>query len=253
MIDPLDTSFSAVHPPAASRPTLTRTIYDRLRADIISGQLQPGRKLLMHELRDRYQVGASPLRESLNRLASETWVVHNEQRGFSVAPATPERLADLVSTRIAIESLALTQALAQRTPKWEETLVLAFHRLSRTPRSVQADDFKEHPQWEQLHRAFHLALLAACHSPLLMAFCEQLYDHAYRYRQLAAQKAYKRRNELDEHRALFDAVMAGDREAALRHLADHYQRTAGYYSASATSPEVLVKSSRQPAAGMPTG
>ena len=37
----------------------------------------------MHELRDRYQVGASPLREALNRLSSEEWVVHHEQRGFS--------------------------------------------------------------------------------------------------------------------------------------------------------------------------
>jgi DNA-binding GntR family transcriptional regulator len=218
-----------------STPTLARTTYDRLRADVLSGRWQPGRKLLMHELREHYQVGASPLREALNRLASEEWVVHSDQRGFSVAQATQAQLDDLVSTRIAVESLALAQAFAKRTPAWEEKIVLAFHRLSRTPRSVGEADYEENPEWERLHRAYHLALLEGCGSPLLLGFCEQLYDQAYRYRQLAARKAYKRRNELDEHRAMFDAVMGSQLEAAQRLMAEHYRRTAGiFFEAGAT-------------------
>ena len=215
--------------PEASTPTLARATYDRLRADVLSGWWPPGRKLLMHELRSRYAVGASPLREALNRLASEEWVVHNDQRGFSVAHASPEQLEDLVATRIAVESLALAQALARRNSAWEEKLVLAFHRLSRTPRSVDADSYAENPQWEQLHRAFHFALLEGCGSPLLLGFCEQLYDQAYRYRQLAAQKAYKRRHELDEHRAIFDAVLGGQLEDAQRLVGEHYRRTASIF------------------------
>lgn len=212
-----------------SMPTLARTTYDRLRADVLSGRWQPGRKLLMHELREHYQVGASPLREALNRLASEEWVVHSDQRGFSVAQATQEQLDDLVSTRISVESLAMTQAFANRSPAWEEKMVLAFHRLSRTPRSVGADDYEENPEWERLHRAFHVSLLDGCGSPLLLGFCEQLYDQAYRYRQLAARKAYKRRNELDEHHAIFDAVMGANLEEAQRLMAEHYRRTAGIF------------------------
>lgn len=220
-------------PTDISTPTLARTTYDRLRADVLSGRWQPGRKLLMHELREHYQVGASPLREALNRLASEEWVVHSDQRGFSVAQATQTQLDDLVSTRIAVESLALAQAFANRSPTWEEKMVLAFHRLSRTPRSVGADDYEENPEWERQHRAFHVALLEGCGSPLLLGFCEQLYDQAYRYRQLAARKAYKRRNELDEHRAIFDAVMNAQLEEVQRLIAEHYRRTAGIFAAGA--------------------
>lgn len=220
-------------PPEMSTPTLARTTYDRLRADVLSARWQPGRKLLMHELREHYQVGASPLREALNRLASEEWVVHSDQRGFSVAQATQAQLDDLVSTRIAVESMALAQAFANRSPVWEEKMVLAFHRLSRTPRSVGADGYEENPEWERLHRAFHMSLLEGCGSALLLGFCEQLYDQAYRYRQLAARKAYKRRNELDEHRAIFDAVMGANLEEAQRLMAEHYRRTADIFAASA--------------------
>lgn len=210
-----------------STPTLARATYERLRADLLDGQWAPGRKLLMHELRTRYGVGASPLREALNRLCSEEWVVHNDQRGFSVAQTSLEQLQDLVRTRIAVEGLALEQAIAQRSQAWEEKLVLAFHRLSRTARSMRSDSFEENPEWERLHRAFHLTLLEGCGSPLLMGFCEQLYEQAYRYRQLAARKAHRRRNELDEHKAVFDAVMAGEVVQARRLLASHYERTAG--------------------------
>ncbi|MBT2336396.1 GntR family transcriptional regulator [Variovorax paradoxus] len=217
----------------ANAPTLARVTYERLRSDVLAGHWRPGRKLLMHELRDRYQVGASPLREALNRLASENWVVHNDQRGFMVAQATQAELEDLVNTRIAIESLAIQQACERRTSAWEEQLVLAFHRLSRTPRSVAHDAYEENPEWEKLHRDFHRVLLAGCGSELLLEFCEQLYDRAYRFRQLAARTAHKRRNELDEHRAIFDAILGGRADEAKDLLAAHYRRTASIFGQSA--------------------
>lgn len=206
--------------------SLNRIAHDRLRSDLLGGHWQPGQKLLMHQLREHYGMGASPLREALNRLATEGLVVHNDQRGFVVAQASLEQLHDLVRTRIALESMALGLSFERRSPEWEEALVLAFHRLSRAPRSIQPDSYEENPAWEHLHRAFHFALLQACDSPVLLGFCEQLYDQAYRYRQLAARKAYKRRNELDEHRALFDAAMGNRLDDARQLITAHYQRTA---------------------------
>ncbi len=210
----------------AFAPSLTVQIYERLRADLLDGYWPPGQKLLMHRLRDRYACGASPLREALSRLLAKGLVVHNDQRGFAAAEVSDAELQDIVRNRIALESMALEGGLTHRTAEWEESLVLAFHRLSRTPRSVQPDSYEENPRWEQEHRIFHRTLLAACGSPLLIGFCEQLYDSAYRYRQLAARKAYKSRNELDEHRAIFDAVMAGDLDRAQAVLAQHYECTA---------------------------
>jgi DNA-binding GntR family transcriptional regulator len=202
------------------------TAYEHLRADLLGGKWQPGQKLLMHRMREHYHIGASPLREALNRLAAEGLVVHNKQRGFVVAETSAESLRDLVQTRISLEALALGMAFDKRTPQWEEDLVIAFHRLSRTPRSIQATSFEENQEWEQLHRAFHATLLKACCSPTLIGFCDELYDKAYRYRQLAARTAYKRRNEQDEHREIFDAVMENRLENAISLLTVHYQRTA---------------------------
>ena len=118
------------------------------------------------------------------------------------------------SQEVAVELAAdnreqLLRALArERTRAGTQGATGGVHRLSRAARSLHEDRYEENPQWERLHRAFHFALLQGCGSDLLLGFCEQLYDQAYRYRQLAALSAYKQRGELDEHRAIFDAVMA---------------------------------------------
>ena len=108
---------------------------------------------------------------------------------------------------------------------------LALHRLSRVPRSLDSESFATNPgttnpEWEQLHRAFHIALIRNCGSRWLLAFCEGLIDQAYRHRQLAVAKIHPERDEAAEHRAIVQAAIEGDADTAVRELAAHFQRTA---------------------------
>jgi DNA-binding GntR family transcriptional regulator len=104
--------------------------------------------------------------------------------------------------------------------------LLAFHWLSKTPRSADQVTYAMNPDWEVLHRAFHLALIGACGSRWLISYCEQLNDLADRYRQLAVRVTYPRRNELDEHKAIMDAAVNRKPDDAVEVLMDHYRRTA---------------------------
>jgi len=152
-------------------------------------------------------------------------VVHLDQRGFAVAPVSNAAFKELAETRIWVETLALTQAMRHHSAEWEERVVLALHRLSKTPRSLSAERYEEHPEWERRHREFHFSLLEPCGSRWLLAFCEQLHDQAYRYRQLAVRNAYLERDELAEHRGVVDAIAAGDVARATAALTAHYTRT----------------------------
>jgi DNA-binding GntR family transcriptional regulator len=118
----------------------------------------PGLKLGIESLREHYGTGATPMREALNRLAAEGWVQHMDQRGFVVTPVSEEALRELAKTRVWVETLALTQAMQASTQEWEEKVVLALHRLSKTPRSLRQENYLENPAWEKLHREFHLVV-----------------------------------------------------------------------------------------------
>ena len=62
--------------------TVAESTYQRLRQDILWGRFAPGSPLRSDELRSRYDVGISPLREALTRLTSERLVTSIGQRGF---------------------------------------------------------------------------------------------------------------------------------------------------------------------------
>src|SRR5215211_2947747 len=118
------------------RLTTATTVYDRIKDDILSGSLAPSLKLRIEFVCERYGTGASPVREALNRLSQDGLAERRDQRGFYVAPVSLEQLAELVKTRCWLEAIALRESIVHRTAEWEERLVLAFHRLSRTPRSL---------------------------------------------------------------------------------------------------------------------
>ena len=107
----------------------------------------------------------------------------------------------------------------------EDELVLLIHRLSRTPRSLSEEQFVSNPVWEALHIDFHRALLSRCPSRWMRSFCDSLADEAYRFRQVAAGKAFSSRNEHAEHQAIFEAVIEGRKDEAVRLLTEHYTRT----------------------------
>ncbi len=224
-------------PPVARRPsedlpdrparTLASAVRDRLRADILGGKLEPGRKLRIEFLCKQYNTGHIPIREALNRLSSDGLVDRQDQRGFRVVSISATDLEELTKTRCWLEGLALSESIAARTPAWEEGVVIAYHRLSRAPRSMSPKVYRENPEWESLHRAFHLSLISVCGSRWLLAFCAQLADQSYRYRQIAFQRAFPLRNNTHGHRAIMEAAIEGDTDKAVRLLQMHVGFTAG--------------------------
>jgi GntR family carbon starvation induced transcriptional regulator len=205
------------------RATAATAVYDRLRSEILSGALDPASKLRIEFLCQRYEAGASPVREALNRLSAEGFVDREDQRGFSVAPVSLAQLRELVQTRCWLEGRALQEAIAHRTDAWEEGIVLSLHRLSRQARF--ASDMSLNPEWERYHHAFHHALLATCGSSILLRFCQELREQADRYRLIAARSIFPKRNERDEHRAIAEATINGLTEEAIERLMAHYRRT----------------------------
>jgi len=212
--------------------TLASIVYQRLLDDIINGRLEPGSKLRLQALKDQYAVGNSPLREALNRLSANGMVLREENRGFRVSPATRDELMELIRTRCWLEEVALRESIRHGDEAWEEGIVLAYHRLSRTQRSAGEDSIRVDAAWEDLHRQYHLALLSACNSSILLGYCAQLHEQTLRYRNLGPMAAYRDRHELDEHLAIRNTVLERDAEKAVELLTAHYRVTGDIVIAS---------------------
>ncbi|HEY2187869.1 MAG TPA: FCD domain-containing protein [Caldimonas sp.] len=209
--------------PSSSR-SLTSLAFERLREDILSGRLAPSERLRIQALTERYQIGATAIREALSRLTTDGLVDAEDQRGFTVASVSREELLDLTQTRIQIEQMALRMAIARGDVEWESRLLSSFHRLSRIDvRHVTAETLAA---WKTAHRQFHDALLLGCGSPWTLRLCRLLYDQTERYRNLSERGARKRKRDVGkEHREMMEAAIARDADRLCRLIEAHFRET----------------------------
>jgi GntR family transcriptional regulator, carbon starvation induced regulator len=209
--------------------SLAERAYRTLRGEILHGELRPGERLRAADLHDKFQLGLTPIREALMRLASENLVEAETNRGARVSGTSSADLHDIMSTRRAIERLCLTAAIANGDAAWEAEIVASMHVLSRMLLPASKSDRVAAARWELQHRRFHLALVAACGSPWLLRFWSILVDHTERYRKLRLlhhrEATAEVRDVNAEHRGIMDAVLDRDVESANALMDQHLQAT----------------------------
>jgi len=207
----------------AGGQTLATTIANRLRSLIADGQIAPGEKLRLDDLRASYGVSLSPLREALSRLSAEGFVTTEDQRGYRVAPVSEKNLEEVTRLRAEVEPFALREAIRLGGDQWESEIVASLYRLNKLEQAKGLG--ARVSEWEGAHRELHEKMISACGMPLLLQFCRTLHDLSDRYRRLFLEKNPIDRDVADEHDKICRAALARDADEAARLLRTHIERT----------------------------
>lgn len=195
------------------KQTLSTKCFEMLTESILNGEILPGERLLCEDLKTRYHVGMSPIREALSKLAATHLVTFEEHKGFSVAKMNAAQIFDHAQTFAEIETLCLKQAIAVGDDLWEGNIVGALYALSKIENSMEIDFFS----WSPLNLRFHNALVSACPLKSLM----EIRNHLYRRHQWYVLLSYKfadhsiiSANHL-EHKQIAEAVIARKTKEAI--------------------------------------
>jgi GntR family carbon starvation induced transcriptional regulator len=214
--------------PVAEAATLSERAATLVEHDILAGQLAPGARLGIVDLVQRYDIGATPLREGLSRLVSRGLIVGIGQRGFRVADVSREDLLDITLMRTAVEVEAIRLAIRHGDDAWEAGILSALHRMRRHIERT-GDEFHEGAgDFDRLHKGFHTALLAACGSQRMLNAHSDLYDQAYRYRRVMMRAIGSGKKFVREHQLLADRILARDVAGAQTMLAAHLRSTINF-------------------------
>lgn len=210
--------------PNTQKATLTEKVYDRMRHELLRGDLTPGEKLRINDIAGRYQVSPSVLREVMTRLAEQGLIVAMPQRGFAVMELSIADLEDLTRARRLVETMALREAIADGDLTWEGGVLAAHHLLERTP--MTNGDGHVSSEWAEAHREFHHVLLAGGRSSRLIGIADSLRDCSDLYIHWSRELAHDdRRDVASEHRAIAELTLARDADGAGAALAQHIERT----------------------------
>lgn len=231
--------FSRGMLPSDSHPdTLTDGVRQALHRDILSLALPPGTHLSIRDLRARYTVGATPIREALWSLVGIGLVATEPQHGFQVASATREELLSIMALRQQVEPWALAAAMRIGGAEWRravEQAFAAFHHQDSKVGDQRPIDFR----WEVLHRNFHLSLIQGCGMPSLIRIVGRWHEQTDRYRRLASPNLGYTVAAMTDHEVLYEAARNNDVDEAMRilhrHIEDTMTRHLSYFDAPAVS------------------
>lgn len=213
--------------PHGSRPD---QVYQRLRDLIVQGLLAPGSRVVETEVAERLGVSRTPVREALQRLQQEGFVVGApgaQQARLTVAPLTRADVHELLNIVGELEGLgarwAAGQTAAARRSLAKELKALnsEFHK---TGRATPIDHGRLYDADERLHRK----IVEACAGPRLIALHDSVKPQAERYiRMYISMLTNDIRSSVAEHDAMIDAIEEGradEAQAAVqtnwRHAAD---------------------------------
>jgi DNA-binding GntR family transcriptional regulator len=187
-------------------------LHSRLRDAILSLELAPGRVLSERGLEPDFGASRTPIRAALMRLESEG-LVRRDGRGWIVSPIDLDEIRSLYEYREILES-ASARLAAERASRDD------LEALATLARSDATDETPEHSI--QSGTSFHLELARLSANEFLIDAMEGVLTRLYRTRWLEVQSPEARERAQSEHRAITDALLAGDSAGAelatLKHL-----------------------------------
>ncbi|MBA2515981.1 MAG: GntR family transcriptional regulator [Solirubrobacterales bacterium] len=186
---------------------------------ILDGRYTGGELISEGDVAAGVGVSRTPVREAFLRLETEGLLRLYPKRGALVVPVSAAEVESVMETRLLVEQFAVEKVIRSKTDLGSRPR----EAIARQEDLAACDDERN---FVETDREFHRIFVAAARNPILLQLHDSLRDRQSRMMLAAlARDADRLRQVLEEHRALVDAVEAGDAEAARSVLEMHLHVT----------------------------
>lgn len=203
---------------AIPRQSLTSAVADKLRDQIIRGEIAEGAQLRQDAIATQYRVSRIPVREALRQLDAEGLIAIVPNRGAIVPALSPSDIEELFSIRALLEPEVLKLSIPHLI---EDDFAEAETVLRTYVSELRRDDHVS--AWGRLNWQFHSILYSRANQPRFMAIIRNVNNSGERYTrlQLYLTHGIKRANE--EHHQILELCRQRDVRAACSLLRQHIQ------------------------------
>ena len=210
------TTTISIDEPTEDGVEASGSVYELIRDDIISGRLVANQRLKVADLAERHGTSTNPVREALQQLRGEGFVVMTPNRGARVRPMDEEFIRDIYEIEMLIEP-ALT--------KWFVGMATDHDlaELERIQAEIEANNFVDPVKHGSLDTQLHMVMYGRHYN-------RHAADLWWKHREIlrAISRQYpttlaRRAAVLREHRDLIAAVKAGDADGAAAIVETHVE------------------------------
>jgi DNA-binding GntR family transcriptional regulator len=203
---------------AIPRQSLTSAVAEKLREQIIRGELPEGSQLRQDVIAAKYHVSRIPVREALRQLDAEGLITIVPNRGAIIPQLSPKDIEELFAIRALLEPEVLRLSIPRLTPV---DFAAAEAALSKYVGELERESHIA--TWGQLNSQFHSTLYSRAERPHFMAIIRNVNHSGERYTrlQLYLTHGVKRANE--EHHQMLELCRKRNVDAACELLRRHIE------------------------------
>lgn len=209
------------HRSARGTTKLADAVHESLRADILARRSEPGQRLDVPGLAQRFRTSQMPVRQAIGRLADAGLVDVKPRSGSYVTRLDVKEISQTFDVRRALEQLAAESAVRNVTAEDLQTLESLVEGIDA---AVLVGDTERH---DQLNSEFHDRLIRLSGNDKLVQIYEDLNAHIKIARIHLETRDWAQRTELEriEHRAILDALHRRDESELSTALTRHIERS----------------------------
>ncbi len=195
--------------------SLSQRAYHLIREKVVTLELPPSSVIDEAALMEELELGRTPIREALQRLAAENLVVILPRRGMFVADISLPDLQQIFEVRIVLEGHCARLAAERVT---DEEIALMEELFEELDQLGEKDD---NQRLIAVDRRFHELLAQASHNRFLADTLDRFYALSSRLWYLALDRVGQIREAIQEHRIVLEALKRRDADAAEAALQRH--------------------------------
>jgi len=198
--------------------TSYRRVHKAILADIVNGVYAPGARLKVLELSKRYGLSPMPIREALQQLQGEGFVIMSPNRGASVRPIDRRFVADIYEVRSALYTILYGDAVRGADAALDEALTTIQKRFDAM---VERGDVSGcHEQ----NRLLHATIEAHCRNREVSNLISRYSNLTSSLRDVFGYNLERLRQISEEHWMIIEAIKARDAEKAIAAAQHHVRR-----------------------------
>jgi DNA-binding GntR family transcriptional regulator len=199
-----------------------------LRERLVSGDMIPGEIYSASALAVELGVSTSPVREAMLTLVNQGLMEIVRNRGFRVTALSERERVEISELRMLLEVPVMVSLAG------DPRVVDQQKQLSRQARDiVEAARKGDIPRYLEADRRFHLDLIALTGNQKLTDYIDHLRDRTRLFNLAALSEEGRLIGSAEEHQAILDALVAGDREGTERLMRHHLQHIEGDWAVPA--------------------
>lgn len=204
--------------PEIQPTTLSDHVYQIVRNRILQRELKPGTFVREQEISDATGVSRTPVREALNRLASQEFLERVPHRGFRVPDNPWETLLEIYPIVTSLELLAGSLAL----PNLTEADMVRLRELNE--QMAEAGKRGDEKVVADLNNAFHHVLSERSGNQRLCELLDQLRAQVYLLDTWYFSRADRIQDSIEDHAGLIEAIEQGSHDDVMATLRTNYAR-----------------------------